>query len=480
MNQGIDTLRLRTTRPPVWLACLTVVLVTGCAAPPPNTRIDQVDVKRGYRFTSRLVRPNNDPQTLLLLAFSGGGTRAAALSYGVLEALRQTEVDGPRGRRSMLDEVDAISSVSGGSFTALAYALYGERVFEEYPKRFLYRDVERALAVRALLNPVNWVRYATSDFDRSDVAAAYYDEILFEGAIFGDLIGKPTPTVIAQTTDISNGARFSFVQSEFDVICSDLSTVRLSRAATASSAVPLVLSPVTLDNHGGACGFRLPSWMVGEAKPTARPWPGGWAQHRVKELEAFSKGKERPFLHLVDGGLVGNLALNIILELLRELEEHPHFEQTVGLRNLRRVAVIVVDAESAFEKGWDASRKGPGDVALLLQTIRAPMHHYSYASLNEVEDVLINWSARLKTQEDTRDPAGAPGAAEAIPPIDFTVVFVRFDAIADPVERTYLANLPTTLALPEEAVDRLRVAGARLLQESLQFQTLVRQMGRAH
>ncbi len=141
----------------------------------------------------------------------------------------------------MLDEVDAISSVSGGSCTALAYALYGERVFEEYPKRFLYRDVEGcALIVRALLNPVNWVRFSTSDLGRSDVAAAYYDEILFDGATFGDLIGKPTPTG-AQTTDISNGARFSFVQSEFDVICSDFSTVKLSHAAAASSAVPLVL-----------------------------------------------------------------------------------------------------------------------------------------------------------------------------------------------------------------------------------------------
>ena len=106
-------MRLWTMRRVVLFGCLTVALLAGCAAAPPNTRIDRVDVTRGYRLNSRLVRPNNDSKTLLLLAFSGGGTRAAALSYGVLEALRQTEVDGPRGRRSMLDEVDAISSVSG-------------------------------------------------------------------------------------------------------------------------------------------------------------------------------------------------------------------------------------------------------------------------------------------------------------------------------------------------------------------------------
>jgi NTE family protein len=172
--------------------------------------------------------------------------------------------------------------------------------------------------------------------------------------------------------------------------------------------------------------------------------------------------------------------LNNLLELLRELEDNPQFEAAVGLRNLRRVAVIVVDAEAAIDKGWDASRKVPGEVALMLQTIRVPMHRYSYAALNDVEDLLINWSARLKTQEAARRPdGGAPVAADTTQPIEFTVVYVSFDAITDPAERAYLLHLPTSLTLPEEAVDRLRVAGGRLLRESPQFQTLIREIGRA-
>ena len=35
-------------------------------------------------------------RTLVILAFSGGGTRAAAFSYGVLENCGDIEVDGPR------------------------------------------------------------------------------------------------------------------------------------------------------------------------------------------------------------------------------------------------------------------------------------------------------------------------------------------------------------------------------------------------
>ena len=54
----------------------------------------------------------------LTLAFSGGGTRAAALAYGVLEELRDTTVMIDGQPRRLLDEIDTISSVSGGSFSS--------------------------------------------------------------------------------------------------------------------------------------------------------------------------------------------------------------------------------------------------------------------------------------------------------------------------------------------------------------------------
>jgi len=55
----------------------------------------------------------------------------------------------------MLSEVDLISSVSGGSFTALAYALYGERLFNHYEQQFLKRDVEGEL-LKGLFDPLTW------------------------------------------------------------------------------------------------------------------------------------------------------------------------------------------------------------------------------------------------------------------------------------------------------------------------------------
>ena len=64
-------------------------------------------------------------------------TRAASLSYGVLEELARTEIEIHGTKRRLLDEVDMISSVSGGSFTAAYYALFGDRIFEYFEGCFL-------------------------------------------------------------------------------------------------------------------------------------------------------------------------------------------------------------------------------------------------------------------------------------------------------------------------------------------------------
>ena len=102
-------------------------------------------------------------------AVSGGGTRAAAFSYGVLEELQRTEIVVDGQPRRLIDEVDMITGVSGGSFTALAYALNGDRLFSEYEDRFLKRDVQGALTERAL-NPLNWPEYLGGSAGRSELA----------------------------------------------------------------------------------------------------------------------------------------------------------------------------------------------------------------------------------------------------------------------------------------------------------------------
>ncbi len=275
-----------------WL--LAGALLAGCASRPTNEPIEQFDPKAGYRpyllFPKRL---NNDPHTLFVLSFSGGGTRAAAFSYGVLEELRRTEILVDGQRRRLIDEVDLITGVSGGSFTALAYALHEDRLFSEYEQRFLKRDVQGALVGRAL-NPVNWRKYIGGTAGRSELAAEYYDEILFENATFSDLLDKQGPVAIATGTDLSTGARVAFYQNDFDLLCSDLNSFPLSRAAATSSAVPVVLSPVTLNNYGGTCNYRYPAWVRDIADPKTRARPSGRALQRYRDMQNLKRATSDP------------------------------------------------------------------------------------------------------------------------------------------------------------------------------------------
>ena len=170
-----------------------------------------------------------------------------------------------------------ITGVSGGSFTALAYGLYGDKLFADYEQRFLKRDVQGELVARAF-NPVNWGELSSTGWGRSELAAQLYDEILFNGATFGDLDRGDGPFIVASATDISTGGRVPFNQNMFNVLCSDLNAVRLSRAAAASSAVPVVLSPVTINNYGGTCNYRpfrpgsscSPNPRIRRGRPRAR------------------------------------------------------------------------------------------------------------------------------------------------------------------------------------------------------------------
>jgi NTE family protein len=129
MTKELPSMKLATT-----LSMLLLLsLLGGCASRPVNPPITQADPRSGYRFETRKAQSRNAGENLVILAFSGGGTRAAAFSYGVLEFLRRTEIAAPNGARfRLLDSVDVITGVSGGSFTALAYGLYGDKLFDDY------------------------------------------------------------------------------------------------------------------------------------------------------------------------------------------------------------------------------------------------------------------------------------------------------------------------------------------------------------
>jgi len=452
------------------IACVLVLLAGGCATRPPDMRIAEVDPSVGYRIDTELERVvQHDPETLLLVAFSGGGTRAAAFSYGVLEELRRTPVVIAGRKARMLAQVDAISSVSGGSFTALAYGLYGERLFEIFEPRFLKRNVQQAL-ITDFVNPFNWPAMMFGSFTRSDLAARYYDEILFDGATFGDLARKPGPLIMASSTEFSSGYRFVFTQDTYDLICSNLSSTHLSLAATASSAVPVAFAPVTLTNWGGTCGTKLPKWVEQIGNVSAAEVLS--LHQRLDQLRTLGDSAERPWLHLVDGGVSDNLGLRAILDFLEALQLRDDFRELLGLGRVRRVAVIVVNSLSSPPTGWDRSPAGPNIVDTILQASSVPIDRNSMDSIILMQLMFERWrlAGEVQSLEARIDASKGP----ARPQIDFYPIVLDFAGIPDADERRFFLDLPTSLALPAEAIDRLRAIGGTLLRTSPQFRNFLR------
>ena len=461
-------------------AALAALLVLGgCATRPINPPLTRADANTGYTFQTRQKHFKNE-ENLVVLAFSGGGTRAAAFSFGVLEFLRRTEVAGPRGNKvRMLDAVDMITGVSGGSFTALAYGLYGDKLFADYEQRFLKRDVQGELLAR-LVNPSYWGNLSSSGWGRSELAAELYDEILFNGATFGDLDRGDGPFIVATATDISSGGRVPFNQNLWNVLCSDLDAVPLSRAAAASSAVPVVLSPVTINNYGGTCNYELPAWVKAFTKSANPPRPAARAIRELKDAEPYADSAHRPYLHLVDGGVSDNLGMRGVLDALELLEALHDDGQPTPLDHVRRIIVFVVNSLSSPPTNWDESETPPGTVNILLKATGVPIDHYSYEAIEQLKDIAARWQTarRIRTLAGCSTSNALPVcAAIRVPDAEIYAIDVSFAALPDRAERDYLNLQPTSFVLPAEAVDRLRTAAGTIILASPEFQRLLQDVG---
>jgi NTE family protein len=463
-------------------ALAAALLLAGCATRPVNPPITEIHPDAGYRLPTRhAMRPAvNDKDSLVVLTFSGGGTRAAAFAYGVLEVLRKTEAVGPTGNRArLIDAVDVITGVSGGSFTALAYGLYGDKLFDIYEQSFLKRNVQGELMTRSL-NPFNWPDLSSDRWGRSEMAANLYDEILFHGATYADLQKGSGPFITVMSTDISTGTRVGFNQTMFDVLCSDLSSVRLARAAAASSAVPLVLSPITINNYGGTCGFKFPAWILAAADKDNPARPAARAIKRLEEMQSFGDGNARPFVHLVDGGLADNLGMRAVLEALEEMEAVRLAGGKTPLDSVKRVIVVVVNSLSVPATNWDTTERPPGNLEILIKATGVPIDRYSYETVELLRDIIARWELMRRIRDSAafdvkKDPTLA-GVVNA-PAAKLYAIEVAFPMLKDQAEFAYLNDLPTSFVLPPEAVDRLRAAAGKILIDSPDFQRLLKDIG---
>lgn len=465
----------------IWLLplYLALSLLDGCATYPVNAPLKGYDPQAGYRFRN-IARGDNSDELFVVLTFSGGGTRAASLSYGVLQQLDNTfiEIDGRQCR--LLGEVDIISSVSGGSFTAAYYALFGDRIFEDYENRFLKKDVQGNL-IGLVLSPWNWVRAMSGLFGRTDVAAEFYDEKVFEGKTFADLLDlNRRPFIMINSTDMTLGAPFHFTQDQFDLLYSDLASFPVSRAVAASSAFPILLSPIALYNHPAGDDYREPAWItdaLGDLNCSLRQ------SLRAQHAHSYADKQNRPYIHLIDGGVSDNLGLRAVLHSLSAYDCDWSLLQMLTDHKVKKVAFIIVNARTEPDTSWDKRPKEPKMGQVASATISGFLDNYTFESSALLEERLQTLTQQLESQpaairaaDSNSCPDGTPPTLASPESVTFYSIEVCFDNIQDPAQKRYFKSLPTTFTLKKQQVDCLKKIGARLLTESPQFQSLVRDL----
>lgn len=400
----------------------------------------------GYTVRHLDTSANSDGLTVVM-TISGGGYRAAALGFAVMEVLQETVFDVNYRPRTLFQEIDFISAVSGGSLTAAYYAMDPQGFFDNFRSRVLDLDLQEELLSKALAPRSLWLQ-TSATFGRGDLMQEVLDDKIFHGVTFAEL-SRRRPMIYINATDMRSGNRFEFAQDQFDHLCSDLNQVALSRAVAASMAVPLLMSPVTLWNHRREC-------------PVA-----------VRPVNLPGMAERGDYVHLVDGGLADNTGIRGALDHMSARGGLLYNNRESAFRGVRRRVFIVVDAQADPAHPDDDSPKTPGLWRQLRSVVDVPINRYSESSLARLEQSIAEWKV-------DRPPVGTDAAALAPDrqAQDFHVIALNVMAARSP-DAMVVRKMPTGLRISSAQIETIRRFVRHELAASPAWNDLLDTLGRA-
>jgi NTE family protein len=450
-----------------YAATATLLLVACNSLPKRETALGEV-----VPVTAPVLAPgvqSNSDKLFVVLTFSGGGKRAAAFSYGVLEALRDIQVTTPDGdRHSLLDEIDLISAVSGSAFTAAYYALHGHETFDSYAPRFLNHDTEKDLWHKVLA-PANWGRLANSLVSRSDLEVEYFDEKLFDGATVNDVMTR-SPRVIITATDLVRSKPFAFTREQLNGVCVDPKSVPVARAVFASAATPIYFAPLVMRSFAGSCGYVPPD----SVSLSAGVEEDAYRRERAQRMLSFLDSTHYPYLHLADGAFADNLGARAILDELSVGENVTDALRRDGFSRARRMLFIVVDARTGFDRRYGQVPEPLGIKQVMDAVVSATFNRYSFETMNLLRARVKRWETEVRSTR-CQSSIAIPDCDK----FDVDLVELSFDRIQDATERDYLDRIPTSFTLAGEEITRLRNAAHLLVQQSPELKVFLEQSARS-
>ncbi|MFQ5965630.1 MAG: patatin-like phospholipase family protein [Candidatus Scalinduaceae bacterium] len=178
------------------------------------------------------------------LALSGGGFRASIFHMGVMRRLQELGI---------LNKIDVISTVSGGSIVGAYYVLkkpnWGDILgVEEGFKKGLQANIRlRGLTGAVIFRPIGFAKSLLPGPTRTNVVAGEFDKHFFHGATLDQL--PETPKLVINATSLNTGAVWRFSKErmgDWKFGYGPAGEFPVKDAVGASAAVPGLFAPLVL------------------------------------------------------------------------------------------------------------------------------------------------------------------------------------------------------------------------------------------
>jgi NTE family protein len=223
-------------------ALTALLLLSGCGTQPTD-----YPLAAGQTNPPQRALDANPDHPFVVLAISGGGSRAAALGAAIVKRLNNLRYATADGMRSLAADIAVVSSVSGGSVYAADLALNGPAHANEFMDRIQNYDGIGWLERRAL-DPFTWVSLQLENKARIDLLQEMIEDLLQTKATMNAVDQPGKPLVLINSADMVAGQVFTFDRATLDDVCMDYDRVPVSLAVTASAAFPIAFTPVLLRN----------------------------------------------------------------------------------------------------------------------------------------------------------------------------------------------------------------------------------------
>jgi predicted acylesterase/phospholipase RssA len=447
---------------------LALVALSACASLPPPVAINgpTATPEQGVILPEDLGLQGQS----VMLAFSGGGARAAAFSYGVLRGLGTLPA---AGGGTLLERVSIVTAVSGGAISAAWFGLHGPAGLEGFRAAALDPDWQAELHT-SIWSPSNIINAADGGMNAASDLAGWLDTKIFRGARMADLRRPGHPAVILNATDMANASPFVFGPQAFSALCSELGTVRVADAVAASMAVPLAFRPVVVEAFPGACAVPMPRWAV-EAE-TNRKTPQ-LLRTIARAYRSYRDPALMRFVHLFDGGVIDNFGLSG-LTAARLAAETPF--APLGARDavrLTRLTVLLVDAGQASDYAWARTIKGPNGAEIGDAAVNAAMDAAKRAAWDAFTVALRDWQGELRAWRCALPAAEVRRLRGSLQgwrcdDLNLAADMIWFGDLP-PADHAELAAVPTQVSLPRATIDHLIAGGERAVRANPSVQALL-------